>query len=132
MSLLFFLDLVVQPYVVAFVPIRGHLRHSESIVLRDNSLDLGIPKAHNLVPDKAISLVTLWIKVCKVNSFGVQHVIGAIHHRVILSLSNTLLVNGIVIEARNELPLMFSHCDEAHKVALTEQGHDVEKVNLVV
>ena len=77
-------------------------------------------------------MVTLRVKVCKLNSFSVQHVIGTIHHRVILSLSNALLVNGVVIKARNELPLMFSHGDEAHKVALAEQGHNVEKVNLVV
>ena len=45
---------------------------------------------------------------------------------------HALWINVVVIETADELPLVLSHGDEAHEVALTEKGHDIEKVYLVV
>ena len=132
MSPLFLLVIAAQPYIVTFVPIWGNLRCSGLSILRDDSLDSGVPEADDLVPYEAVSLVSLWVKVCKVNSFRILHVICAIQNWIILSFRYALLVNAVVVETRNELPLVFSHSYKAHKVALAEQGHDVEKVYLIV
>lgn len=111
MSPLFFLFLAVQPYVVTFVLVWGNLRCSGLSILRDDALDSGVPKTDDLVPYEAVSLVSLWVKVYKVNSFSILHVIGAIQNWIILRFRHALLVNAVVVETRNKLPLVFSHSD---------------------